>query len=238
MRGFFPDFSQRATTAEWMDDPTVPEADVRAALDDLRRINRYLGVTVTLCRHLFALVHRHRLTSVSVLDVATGSADIPQALMRGARRNHLAMRIVALDRGATMVKIARERLAGNPDISLVRADALALPFPADSFDFAIVSEFLHHLTTEQAAVFLSRLREIVRVAFFVHDLRRHPMAYYGFRLLSGLFFRSRLVRHDGPVSFLRGFTEDDVRRLKETSGLDGLTVYRHFPYRLVIVGMK
>lgn len=238
MRWPVPDFSQRATLAELMDDPSVAEADVRAALEDLRRINRYLGVTATLCRHLFGLIHRRQLTSVSVLDVATGSADIPQAFVRRARRDRLSMRVVALDRGAMMLKIARAQLAGDANISLVQADALALPFPANSFDFAIVSEFMHHLTTEQAAEFLRRLYEIVRIGFIVHDLRRAPAAYYGFRLLAGLFFRSRLVRHDGPVSFLRGFTEDDFHRLKQASGLAGLTLYRHFPYRLVIIGMK
>lgn len=238
MRWFILDFSRRATTAELMDDPDLPEADVRAALDDLRRINRYLGVRSTLRRHLFALIRRHRLRTASILDVATGSADIPQALVHHARRKGLAVRLVALDHGQTMMKIARTKLAGDPEISLVQADALALPFPANSFDFAIVSEFLHHLTGEQAAAFLRRLREIVRVAFIIHDLRRHPVAYYGFWLLSRLFFRSRLVRHDGPVSFLRGFTEDDVERLKQESGLDNLALYRHFPYRMVLVGTK
>lgn len=238
MRWFIPDFSRRATTAELMDDPDLPEADVRAALEDLRRINRSLGVTSTLRRYLFTLIHRHRLRTASILDVATGSADIPQALVHHARRKGLVMRLVALDHGQTMIKIARAKLAGDPEISLVQADALALPFPPDSFDFAIVSEFLHHLTGEQAVVFLRRLREIVRVAFIIHDLRRHPVAYYGFWLLARLFFRSRLVRHDGPVSILRGFTEDDVEQLKHASGLNNLVLYRHFPCRLIIVGTK
>lgn len=221
-----------------MDDPDLPEADVRAALDDLRRINHYFGVTATVRRHLFTLIHRHRLMEAWVLDVATGAADIPQALVDHARRKGLAVHLVALDRGQMMIKIARTKLAENPEISLVRADALALPFPDDSFDFAIVSEFLHHLTWEQAVLFLRRLRKIVRVAFIIHDLHRHPVAYYGFWVLSRLLFRSRLVRHDGPVSFLRGFTEEDVERLKQASGLDNLVLYRHFPYRLVIVGTK
>ena len=238
MRWFIPDFSRRATTAELMDDPDVPEADVQAALHDLGRINRSLGVTATLRRYLFALIHRHRLTTAAILDVGTGSADIPQALVHHARRRGIVVRLVALDRNQTMIKIARAKLARDPQISLVQADALALPFPANSFDFAIVSEFLHHLTGEQAALFLRRLREIVRVAFIIHDLRRHPVAYYGFWLLARLFFRSRLVRHDGLVSVLRGFTEDDVQRLKQASGLDNLALYRHFPYRLIIVGTK
>jgi len=238
MGPFLMDFSRRATTPELMDDPDVAEADVRAALADLRRINRYLGVTATLGDYLLALIHRHRFTNVTVLDVGTGSADIPQALVRRARAEGLGLRVIALDRGRTVLKIARQHIAGDPDIWFVQADAQALPFADGSVDFAIASEFLHHLDTDEACVFLRRLHDVVRVAFIVHDLRRHPLAYYGFGVLTRFFFRSRLVRHDGPVSFLRGFAAEDLRWLREWSGLPRLSFHCHFPYRLVIVGEK
>ena len=40
----------------------------------------------------------------------------------------------------------------------------------------------------------------------VLDIRRHWLAYYGFTAWSRVFTRNRLVRYDGPLSVLRGFT--------------------------------
>jgi 2-polyprenyl-3-methyl-5-hydroxy-6-metoxy-1,4-benzoquinol methylase len=235
---FFPDFSRRATEPELMDDPQVRYEEIAAALSDLRRINKSLRVTSALTNHLFAMIRQWGMKSVSILDVGAGSADIPAAIVQWARRSRIGVKIVALDLSQTVLRIARTQAANYPEISFVQGDALQLPFERNCFDFAIATEFLHHLETAAAAVFLRRLREIVRVAFIINDLRRHPISYYGFILLSQIFFRSRLVRNDGPVSILRGFTAQDFDQIKQESGLNHLSLYSRFPYRIIVVGKK
>jgi hypothetical protein len=56
-------------------------------------------------------------------------------------------------------------------------------------------------------------------------------------ILSRLFSTSVMVRHDGPVSVLRAFRPQELRRIGRDSGVPG-RVYRSFPYRLVFVGRK
>jgi SAM-dependent methyltransferase len=251
MSRLFPNFSQRLLDPEVMDDPQARVEDVAAALSDLRRINRYLRVTSALTRHLFPMIRQLGNRSVSILDVGTGAADIPQAIVTWGRRQGVAIRIVAVDVSHIVLKVAQANIRGghgepplqplpndSREISLVRADALDLPFGRSAFDFAVATEFLHHLEADEIADFLRRLHEITRVAFIINDLHRHPVAYYGFTALSRLFFRSRFVRHDGPVSILRGFTDQDFREIKSATGLNSLTLHFHFPYRVVIVGKK
>ncbi len=234
----FPDFSMRARAREWMDDPDVPFEEVAAALRDLERINTLLRVKSALARHLFPRIERLTRAPVRILDVATGAADIPRAIAAWARRHKRRVEIVALDLGSSVLRYARRAIAPYPEIALVRADARRLPFPRESFDFVIATEFLHHLEDDELLPFLRHLAELARVAFFINDLRRHPISYYGFRALSRLFFRSRLVRHDGPISILRGFTLRECEELKKVLGLGAISLYRHFPYRFILIGER
>ena len=233
-----PDFSRRARAREWMDDPAIPFEDVAAALRDLERLNAVLRVRSALARHLFPRIERLTRSPVRILDVATGAADIPRAIAAWARRRGRRVEIVALDLGWSVLRYARRTIEAYPEIALVRADARCLPFPRDAFDFVITTEFLHHLEDEEILPFLQRLAELAREAFLINDLRRHPVAYYGFRALSRLLFRSRVVRHDGPISILRGFTVREGEALRRMLGLRAFSLHRHFPYRLVLIGER
>jgi demethylmenaquinone methyltransferase/2-methoxy-6-polyprenyl-1,4-benzoquinol methylase len=74
-----------------------------------------------------------------VLDVATGTADLALAAARlGVER------VVGIDFSAGMLALARSKVdrAGlEEQVLLLQGDALALPFPAESFD-AVLNAFL------------------------------------------------------------------------------------------------
>lgn len=68
----------------------------------------------------------------TVLDVGTGTAQIPVELCR----QHATVRVVAVDLAAEMLQVARrnvERLGLGHRITLERADAKELPFPDGEF---------------------------------------------------------------------------------------------------------
>jgi SAM-dependent methyltransferase len=79
-----------------------------------------------------------------VLDAACGT---------GFLTRHHRGRVVGLDQSAAMLGIARGRV---PDARFVRADALALPFPDESFDRVFTGHFYGHLLPEERARFLTQ----------------------------------------------------------------------------------
>src|SRR5215475_14546669 len=89
----------RAGGAREILDGPVPEADLRRSLADVARLNALFGgrraTLVPLKRLAAALPPGRRLT---VLDVGTGSADIPRAVVRWCRRIGRPVRVFALDR--------------------------------------------------------------------------------------------------------------------------------------------
>ncbi len=233
-------FAERSKEAELMDGADYTAAELIENLADLRRVNRYLGGQGALTRHLFPMIQTVWATSrrrVRLLDVGAGSADIPARIVEWARDCGIEIEFVALDLNEIAALEARKQIAGYPEIKVVRADAMNLPFDDGRFDFAMASLFLHHFENDGASALLKSFARVSRVAFLINDLRRHPVAYYSIKLLSQVFTRNRLVRNDSALSVLRGFTETDIIDIARQAQTP-LQIFRHFPYRFIMIGRQ
>src|SRR5690348_17871972 len=97
---------RRSAEPEMMDLANQPRQLLTEDLRNLRLINRYLGCHRNVLRGLARLVQTNKLQTFSLLDVGTGSADIPEVIVRWARRNHVRARIAALERDRVSVEEA------------------------------------------------------------------------------------------------------------------------------------
>lgn len=108
---------------------------------------------------------------LSVLDVGTGTAQIPLELSS----RDVATRITAIDLAAHMLQVGQKNVirAGlQSRIKLEQVDAKQLPYPDDDFDWVISNSIIHHIPDP-----LPVLREMIRVLspgglLFVRDLLR------------------------------------------------------------------
>jgi SAM-dependent methyltransferase len=172
---------------------------------------------------------------VRLLDVATGSADIPVALLRWGRRRGLSLTVTAVDLNPQMVELARRRTAGVAAVRVEQADGRCLPYPDRSYDVALCNLALHHMDPGGAVLLLREMARVSRFGWVVGDLERHPAAYWAARALAAVAWRSPLTRHDGPLSVLRSFTAPEAEQLIGQAGVRA-AVWRHFPFRLALVG--
>jgi SAM-dependent methyltransferase len=217
-----------------MDDPDIEPGLLRDALDDVAAVNRWLGARRALLRHLPGALPPPTVPA-RILDVGTGSGDLPLAMAHWAGRRR-AVRITAVDLHPTTLDAARDRTDGHPWIRLARADALRLPFPDGAFHLATLSMTLHHM---DGADLVTSLRELGRVArggaVLVGELERALPHYLGAHLLAATLWRRHpITRHDGPLSVRRGFTSRELLELARRAGLRQPRVHRHLLYRLVL----
>lgn len=236
-------FRERSREPELMDGVDYGLAEYLDCLADLRRVNRYLGGYRSLARHLFPLISRlvaERPVGgppIRLLDIGTGSADIPKVVVDWGRRNGVPVAFVVVDLNHLAAAEAKSQVRDYPEITVLRANALALPFADRSFDFVLASLFLHHFEDELAADLIRSFSRVAGSSFIINDLRRHPLAWLSIRLLTRIFTRNRLVRNDAVVSVERGFTETDLKKIGGLAGVP-LRVTRHFPYRYIITGLN
>jgi ubiquinone/menaquinone biosynthesis C-methylase UbiE len=224
----------RRNDPELMDEPGLPEADVAAAYATLERVNRALGNRGTLRRAVrrFAadLPAGHRPV---VLDVGAGGGDLADEAARVLAANGAQPLVIVLDRDPTALGIA-----GRASLTRLRGDALRVPLPDRSIDLAMAIKFAHHFEGDALRCLMAELARVARRRVVVLDIQRHWLAYAGFVAWSRVFTRSHLVRHDGPLSVLRGFTPDELRAA--VAGLDAFewSVRVVPPFQLVLTGVR
>ena len=108
---------------------------------------------------------------LEILDVGTGTAQIPIALCRKLTTCH----VTAVDLSAEMLTIGQRNVSAaslERCIHLERIDAKHLPYPNQHFDAVISNSIAHHIPDPRGA-----FREMVRVTrsgglVFVRDLLR------------------------------------------------------------------
>jgi len=98
----------------------------------------------------------HRQPEAMVLDVATGTGRIPTTLFN---QHGYRGRVVGVDRASKMLDVARRELADHVNrLTLIQADAMALPFADNSIPAVTCLEALEFLPDPQQG-----LAELIRV---------------------------------------------------------------------------
>ncbi len=169
---------QRINTPEILDSHECPPREVKASLRDLSLINRWFGGVATTRNLIERVASATGKKYFSLLEVAAGYAEIPKIAARQLARKGITLEVTHLDRAQSHL------LPGN---RAVVADALALPFPDNSFDLVSSSLFAHHLEPDELARFVAEALRVTRCAVLINDLIRHPLhlalVYAGFPLM-------------------------------------------------------
>jgi hypothetical protein len=212
--------------------------EVRRSLRDVRRINTHLGGLRVVIDGTFDLLQRHHIRNATVLDIGTGSADIPLRLIDQARQRGIGLEVIGLDINPRHLLIARETIGVTKHIHLLQADAFHLPLPDNAVDITVSTLFLHHFRPPQIVQLLREFHRVSRIGWVMNDLVRHMVPLVFFRLTRPIFARSYITRHDGEASIRRGYTTQEMRRIVADCELPAIEVREHFPYRMSIVGDK
>ncbi len=198
-----------------MDRPQPVSPELEVDLRNLRHLNRFFGSYALVRRFLERWISRG--DSVRILDLATGSGDIPRLIVDHARAAGASVRVTAVDQQRSTLEIARALSTNYPEIEFVKADVLS--FEGDEkFDIVLCSLALHHFSETDAARLLARARDLSRRCTLVADLRRGALATAGVYLLTALVFREPMTRTDGRLSAARSFSFAELRALAERAG--------------------
>ena len=218
----------RLRTNELMDDPALPAAEHDHALRGLARINTLSRAWAPIARAMKPLLGQQGL---SVLDVATGSADVPIALATqfpGAQWHGCDVSSHALD-----VAQSRARAKGVSWSGFVH-DIVASPLERQ-FDVVLCSLFLHHLEPGDVTRALGHMAGAAKRMVIVHDLRRSAaglaLAYAVPRVLT----RSRVVHVDAVKSVRGAYTRAELEELARAAGMAGAVIRPTFPQRMLLV---
>ena len=197
-----------------MDRPQPVSAELDADLHNLRQLNRYFGSHRLVADFLRRWIEpRARLR---ILDLATGSGDIPRLVVDYARRIGATVAVDAVDQQPSTLEIARGLSADYPEIEFTEGNVLM--FQREPYDVVLCSLALHHFSEADAVTLLRRCRELSQRYVLVADLRRGWLATAGVYLLTSLFFREPMTQTDARLSAERAFSFAEFRSLAQRAG--------------------
>lgn len=229
----------RSGDAELLDGDVLDAAELAANFRDIERVNRLLGGSRTVLRHLPRLLAACPSDRpVTVLDLATGSADIPLAILGWAKRRNLDLRVIASDSSVPVLDLARHRTRDQANITLERFDARYIPLPDNHVDIVLCSLSLHHLDPDDAVQVLGEMHRLGRAGFILNDLRRGRLGFAATWVAAHLTTRNRLTRHDAPLSVRRAYTLDELDELMRRAGIPGVAITTHPWFRMAAVSIK
>jgi 2-polyprenyl-3-methyl-5-hydroxy-6-metoxy-1,4-benzoquinol methylase len=224
------DLRVQLRAAEQMDGD-LPPSTYRQVLKDLSRAN-----TLTLARRP-TLAFLDRVTTdtrpLRVLDVGFGSGDMLRAIARRCKRKGISATLVGIDLNTKSAAVARA--ATPPDLTIDYRSGDYARLANEPWDVVISSLVAHHMDEDELLTFLRFMDRHARRGWFINDLHRLPVPYFGYPVLARVVGLHPIVADDGRLSIARSFRPDDWRRLLEVAGISpGVRVFRVFPYRLCV----
>jgi SAM-dependent methyltransferase len=232
-------FAHRSDEPELMDAPDLGAGELEACLKDLARTN-----TLTLARPptMNWLAKAVRPLGVgarfTLLDVGCGHGDMLRAVDRWARRAGLRPNLTGIDLNPASIGLAHAA-SGSPNLRFGACNVFDYR-PDEPIDFVISSLVTHHMPDALLVRFIGWMEANARQGWFINDLHRHPLAYYGFMALSTATRMDPMVRHDGKVSVARAFVRRDWERYLAAAGLCAAetTISWRFPFRICVGRLK
>jgi 2-polyprenyl-3-methyl-5-hydroxy-6-metoxy-1,4-benzoquinol methylase len=207
---------------EMMDRPQPVSGELECDLKRIRQLNRWFG-SYRLISHFVRRWIKPG-DNMRIVDLATGSGDIPRLIVHYARNNGANVSIDALDRQSATLEIARKLSTAYPEISYHETNILDWR-PAEAYDIVLCTLVLHHFSDENAVSVLRRCRESSRQFVLISDLRRGLLATAGVYLLTALIFREPMTRYDARLSAARAFSFSEMHKLAVCAG------WEHFGHK-------
>lgn len=233
---------KRRITPEHIDDPDISMSKLEYLLGCVRLTNRKLGGVDSLLSNLAAWSPRWpRGREITLLDIGTGSGDLPLAAARWARESGHRLRVVGVDANLRVLEVARRLCEDEPGVELLHCDAMTLleesssPFAAGSFDYVHAGMFIHHLDDSVVPRMLSAMNRIARAGIVWNDLIRSRRGY----AVAWLATIGLSIRHDCLASLHAGFRDREVLALAKQAGLTYTTHReRYFYQRFTLAGER
>jgi 2-polyprenyl-3-methyl-5-hydroxy-6-metoxy-1,4-benzoquinol methylase len=200
---------------ELMDRPQPVTPELASDLRNLRQLNRYFG-SYRLIEHFLRRWIQPG-SRLRILDLATGSGDIPRLIVDHARKVGATVDVDAVDQQPSTLEIARSLSSDYPEIEFLEGDVLSFG-ESGGYDVVLCSLALHHFEDAAAVHLLRRCRDLSRRHVLVSDLRRGFLATIGVYLLTALIFREPMTRIDARLSAARAFSFREFVALAERAG--------------------
>jgi 2-polyprenyl-3-methyl-5-hydroxy-6-metoxy-1,4-benzoquinol methylase len=204
-------------------------------LRELEIINKYLGGFGVIISGLKSLNLPEKF---SVMDLGAGGGDTLRAVAGWMKRAGKTGPLTGVDYNPVMIKYAQNHAQTYPEIAFRQMDIFDPALNEYKADVVTCSLFCHHFEHESLVRLLRRMMELADSAVVINDLHRHWLAYYSIKILTGIFSKTYMVKHDAAVSVARAFKRKDWVRIMADAGIRHYELKWKWAFRWLVIIKK
>jgi 2-polyprenyl-3-methyl-5-hydroxy-6-metoxy-1,4-benzoquinol methylase len=224
-------FKHRSSQKELLDATNIAQTLLWQNLKELAFINRYLGghqISINALNQLFPKIKLHKL--IYVADIGCGGGDSIKALQQWFVYKHLPVQLIGVDLKADCITYASNYCKALKEVQFICDDFRNVFSQFQKIDIVHASLFCHHFTEEEIISFI-KICKANKAIFIINDLERNPVAYYAIKMLTNIFSKSPLVKHDAPLSVKRGFKKKEWRAMLEKAQVKHFALKNKWAFR-------
>ncbi len=225
----------RSYEKELLDATDIPFDDIRQNMKELDTVNRLLGghaISISGLKKLTGSWPKER--RISICEIGCGGGDNLHALSEYCKKNNINATFTGIDIKPACISYAKEQYPGM-QATWITSDYASIEFSITRPTIIFSSLFCHHFNEQDLQMMLQWMHRNSSLGFFINDLQRHPLAFYSIKILTSLFSKSYLVKHDAPLSVARGFTKTEWQQLFEKAKLKQFSVHWKWAFRHLVI---
>jgi len=230
---------KRSDKKEILDNVQCDIQTLKVSLRDIAKFNSLLKTNDAVLFYIKKIIEEKKLSGkIKILDLCTGSADIPIHIINWSRINNKNIEIIAIDIDKDIIEVANQETKNYPEIICQTKDAFNLNYEEKHFNIVICSQAFHHFSNNDCINILKVMDKLSSDGIIVNDLRRAWINYIGAFLISRLMNMEYMTKNDAPISVLRAFTKKEFISLAEKADIKNIRCYSFFTHSLQLVCLK
>jgi 2-polyprenyl-3-methyl-5-hydroxy-6-metoxy-1,4-benzoquinol methylase len=227
-----PDFNQRSTQEEMMDDFSLPHQIIDPIMDELEVVNKLLGGYAVFFNAFEKIEVKD---GMIISDWGCGGGDSLRVIAKWARKRNLKIKLIGVDATESAIEYARHKSEDFPEISYILSDVMSDQLLQNQFDIVISSLFTHHFIDSDWIKLIQKMNDCASKYVIINDLHRHWFAYYSIGLITSIFSNSDMVKHDSKVSVLRSFKRLELEKLIQKAQINAFKIKWMWAFRWQII---
>ena len=217
-----------------MDLPFDKKEDLFENLKELEIINKLTGGPALSFAALTTILE-NKTQEIHIVDIGFGAGDLLVYILKNKHKLKCKIKLTAID----LLPQAKEyALLNHPElkenVTFEVCDYRQWFKNGNKADLVVASLFCHHLTDEQLVEFFENIKNNCTIGAVINDLARSPIAYFGIKLPTQLFSKSRFTKNDAPLSVLRGFKKPELNYLLKKAQIKNYTLKWKWAYRYLL----
>lgn len=222
----------RTQETEIMDNFSLQGEELRAALDQIARINQLLGGNKVTLHGIKRLLKKSNTSqTITIADVGCGNGDMLRMLAQFGQKNKLNFKLIGIDANVFTINYAKKLSNEYPNMEYVCLDIFSEDFKTLKYDIILCTLTLHHFSNEQISNIITTFNNNAKVGLIINDLHRSKLAYHLFQLICLIFNLNTMSREDGLVSILRGFKKNELEEFSKKLNFKNYSINWKWAFR-------